>query len=262
MKKKFVFTDDSSFTHVKNKMHHGVTEHILQEDTTKKLYHYVVSYGAPFKISDSAIFMSQLLKEIGVTGFCTSYSANNCRILLPWYPSTKIDRQAIVELPQNVKLENIVFGKSELPMSDRFKQTFLEKKYKIKLEDGKVCDYTGKELLKIMFGCWAFNPVDFCEGDTAYPFYIILDKIPLDKYYKKEFVNLLYSLDINEHAEIYSILNKFAKIDIKKAVKSFEKEIGKQTPEMCTELLFRQAVVQGHLWSKKQTNNIQKDKDM
>ena len=39
MKKKFVFTDDSSFTHVKDKMHRGVTEHVLQEDTTKKLYH-------------------------------------------------------------------------------------------------------------------------------------------------------------------------------------------------------------------------------
>ena len=86
MKKKFMFTDESSFTHVKDKMHQSVTEHILKDDETKKLYHHVVSYGSWFRVSYQAVFMSHLLKKIGVTGFCVGYVADDCKIKLPWYP--------------------------------------------------------------------------------------------------------------------------------------------------------------------------------
>ena len=109
MKQTFIFTSDNSFTHIKDKMHQSVAEHIVQNDQTKELYHYVVSYGSSFNISHSSIFMSHLLKMIGLTGFAVAYSADNSNIVLPYYPYKMPENKSLVEVPKNISLNEINF---------------------------------------------------------------------------------------------------------------------------------------------------------
>ena len=134
---KYKITKDSSFIHVKDKMHKSVTEHIIEEIKTKKLYHHVVSYGSWFDISYESVFMSHLLKELGVTGFGKAYIADDCEIVLPWYPCREQTKKSIVELPKFAKVEDVQFGCSKLKVCDKFKETFVSKTFVKILEDGK-----------------------------------------------------------------------------------------------------------------------------
>ncbi len=245
MKKKFMFTKDSSFTHVKSEIHKEVTEHIVQDDETKKLYHHVVSYGSWFRITYESIFMSHLLKKIGITGFGVAYSADDCEIDLPCYPYHKPKRKSVVEIPEFIELKDIDFGRSKSEESEKFKQTFMGKTYKKKHEIGFVYDITSEDLLKHLFSCFPFYFGTAKEEDKVYPLYCILYRCSLKK--KDELKKYLKYTDIGEYPEIRQILEKFVEIDIEKAIKIFEDEIETEFEDLKKDLTERQEIIKDYL---------------
>lgn len=250
MKKKFIFTKDSSFTHVKDEMHDSVTEHIVQDDETKKLYHHVVSYGSWFRISYASIFMSHLLKKIGVTGFGLAYSADDCKIDLPWYPYHKQTRKTVVELPEFVQLEDITFGYSKLEISEQYKQTFVGKSFKQKYKSGSIYDVKGEDLIEYLFGCSAFHFGEAKIEGKVYPLCCVLYKLgwrtEID-----ELTKILKETDIGECPEVYQILEKFVELDIDKSVKVFGEELQSKFTDLRKDLMERQEIIKGYL-SKRQ----------
>lgn len=254
MKKKFIFTKDSSFTSVQDKMHQEVTEHIIQDDETKKLYHYVVSYGSWFSISKDSVFMSHLLSKIGLTGFGKNYIADGCKIDLPWEPYNKKTRHSIVELPEDIKLEDVELDASQTKVSDRFKQTFLGKSYVIQSQEDNEDEYGGEDLLKLIFGCVIHQLAEFKDGDKVYPFYCVLTNFGWNK--KEDLIDVLGEGQIGEHPEVFDILEKFASIDIKNEIEKFGKETGNKHQELCKELLQRQKIVKKYLHSKEQASEL------
>jgi hypothetical protein len=214
LKKRFVVTQDSSFTHVKDKMYHSVTEHIIQDDQTKELYHYVVSYGSSFSLSHSSVLMSHLLSNIGLAGFGLAYSADNSKIVLPYYPYHMPKTQTIVQIPQNVSLNQISFDRSKKRTSESFNNSFLGKKYIIHDSNKKSHKVTGEDLLKPLFGCYAFQVCEFTISDKICPFYCVMDNMSFND--KKELKKFLSQTDVLQHKEIKDILSNFVKLDIKK----------------------------------------------
>lgn len=249
MKKKYTFTKDSKFTHVKDKMHQSVTEHIVEDEETKKLYHDVVSYGSWFRITDSSVFMSHLLKEVGLTGFCEAYIADDCGMKLPWYPSRPITSQSVVELPEDLMLKDFEFGYSKTEKSDEFKQTFLGKEFEIPIDGQYKTTYTGEDLLKIIFGCSAFQIGHSKVDDKHSPLFCLLSMREFDTIDEEKMATLLSALDKTKHKEIVSVLEAFSKIDIESKMKEFDEESAKAHPDLCTELLYKQLIIDGALMS-------------
>jgi len=246
MRKKFIFTSDSSFTHVKDKMHDSVTEHIVQDDETKKLYHHVVSYGSWFDVSYSSIFMAYLLKKIGITGFGLAYSADDCKIDLPYYPYHKQKVKTVVELPKFVQLEDIAFEHSKLEVSEQFKQTFVGKTFKQKYESGAIYDVKGEELLKYLFGCSVFRFGEAKIKDKVYPLCCILYKFGW-RTEIGELTKKLKDTDIGERPEIHEILERFVELDIDKAIKVFEEELQTKFTDLRKDLIERQEIIKSYL---------------
>ena len=260
MKKQFIFTKESTFTHLKDKMYHGETEHILQDDLTKKLYHHIVGYGSEVAISSESTFIAHLLEKIGVTGFSKSYVASDCKIDLPWYPSKySITAKAVVELPEKAELKDFEFGEKEGELSERYKQTFVGKTFEIKQGD-KTYILSGKKVLKILFGATTVELGHFQKRELVYPFQTILasEKV-FGEQEKAQFIHLLGKLDVNDHQEIVSVLKKFAKIDLKKEVESFEKEVKTKIQPLFKDLSLRQEIVKKHLLTKQQETKTDKE---
>lgn len=249
MKKKYIFTKDSKFTHLKDKMHQSVTEHVVEDEETKKLYHDVVSYGSWFRITDSSVFISHLLKEVGLTGFCEAYVADDCSMILPWYPSSPITSQSVVELPEDLKLKDFEFGYSKTEKSDEFKQTFLGKEFEIPIEGEYKTTYTGEDILKIIFGCSAFQFGHAKIGDKHSPLFCLLSMRGFDTIDEEKMSTLLAALDKDKHKDIVSILKAFSKIDIEAKMKEFDEETERTHPDLCTELLYKQLIIDGALIS-------------
>lgn len=250
MKKKFIFTKESSFTHLKTKMHQEVTEHIIEDDETKRLYHHVVSYGSWFRISYSSIFMAHILKQIGLTGFGLAYAADESQIILPCYPYHRPETKSIVELPKGVLLKDITFEYTDKKISEKFKQTFLGKSYKLKYKTGKEISKSGEGLLKLLFGCVTHRICEFIKGDECYPFYCILSN--MGWYDKEDLIQILSESDVLQHQEIKCVLEKFVKIDIAKSIKILEEETQAQMPKLTQELLERQQIIREHLTKKQE----------
>lgn len=254
MKKKYMFTKDSSFTHVKDAMYKSATEHIVEDDETKDLYHHVVSYGGYIGMSSSSVFMSHLLAKIGVTGFGKSYEITGCKIDLPYYPSAQYHkaRKAIVELPKGSKVEDIEFGRTTLEISDKFKQTFLGKTFKFGKDDEQEPIQTKYVLSKL----FRFLPDQIgyaIQGDKAYPLCTIMESSEMfDSLRKRDFEEFLSILDEKEHAEIYAVLEKFAQIDIEKEIEKFieETQSTREMKSLKKEMLYRQDTIREHLASK------------
>lgn len=249
MQRQFIFTEDSSFTSVKDKMHMSVTEHFMKEDETQKLYHYVVSYGSWFHISDASIFMSHLLEKIGVTGYCKAYSAQGCEIDLPWYPARGLESKSIVELPEGFDVEQCEFGKSKGEMCDDFKKTFLAKNFKLKTSTQEQEEYSGEYIIKELFGSTAFECGVLKVEDKDYPLYCALTDFKWHT--KKDMMKILKGTDICKNVEVRSILKKFVKIDISKFAREFEKETEKDISSLTKELKERQAILRAYLLFKR-----------
>ena len=241
MKKKFVFTKESSFTHLQDEMHQSVTEHIIEDDETKKLYHMVVSYGSWFRVSYESIFMSHLLKKIGVTGFCVAYSADECEIRLPWYPYHKIETKSIVELPEFVKLEDTFFGDLKIETAEEFKKSFVGKTFIEKDKTGKEYERTGEYLLPYLFDSYCFRFGTVKMQDKAYPLYCILKGATWHKI--GDLKKMFEETYIIEQPEIKDLLEKFVKLDIEKGLKSFEDELGFECSDLKKDLLERQDLI-------------------
>ena len=247
MRKQYIFTQESSFTHVKDKGHQEVTEHIIQDDETGALYHHVVSYGSWFSISDLSVFMSHLLKKIGVTGFSESYIADECEIKLPCYPHKKPTHKEVVALPEGIDLESITLERPTLRECKRFKETFLGRTFRIKFKSGSAYTFTGEEILKDILGCTAFKLGDFLEDGKTYPFYTLLTRIP--RPYKLE--SFLIDSDVLKRKEIYQLLDKFTSVDIEKEIKVLEQETKRSQADIKEELIKLQAILKKHLSSLK-----------
>jgi len=245
MKKKYIFTKDSSFTHVKDEMHKFTSTHIVEDDKTKRLYYRLVSYGSPRDISDESIFMSHLLRGIGITGICTSYLAEDCEITLPYTTSRRPTKPVIIELPKSIKLDEFSFGRALLEESDKFKQTFIGKKFEIKT--GVMC--SGEELIKTLFGCTVEQIGSVNKEEKTYPLYTISSDVTFDKESKQSFIILLKELDKKLDSEIYSILDKFASLDVSQMIEEFDSEIERSTKLMSKELelLYKQSLVKKYL---------------
>lgn len=245
MKKKYIFTKDSSFTHLKDEMHKFTSTHIIKDDQTMRLYYHLVSYGSPRDISDESIFMSHLLRKIGVTGFCTSYLAEDCKITLPYTSKRRPTKPVIIELPQGIKLEDVSFGRALLEESEKFKHTFLGKKISVKSDEV----YSGKDLIKCLFGCSIEQIGSVNKKDKTYPLYEISSDVAFNKESKQSFISLLKALDKKLDYEIYAILDKFASLDISQMIEEFESEIGRSAELMSKELelLYKQSEIKKHL---------------
>lgn len=252
MKKQFIFTEDSSFIHIKDKMYQEATEHILQDEQTKRLYHHVVSYGSWFGIADTATFKSHLLEKIGATGFSKSYVADGCEISLPWYPHGYAERsKSIVEVPEGIDLEDIRFGIKTDHLCKKFTQTTVGKSFKGK-QDGKACEVSGKSLLHDLFRVEVIPVGHFEKEGEIYPFYTILEGFsPFDERYKSQAIKTLKSLDLYKSPEIQAMLDRFARIDIKKEIGSFESELGREFKSLSEELCCQQKIVREYLQTKK-----------
>ena len=225
MKKQFVFTKESSFTHLKDKMHQSVTEHIVEDDQTKKLYHHVVSYGSWFQVGHEAVFMSHLLKKIGVTGFALAYSADDCEIRLPWYPSQEVEIKTIVQLPKSVKVEDLEFGDSKIKECEQFKQTFIAKTFKKRtIKTGCEGKIEAKELLRYLFSCSPFKFAEAKIKEEVYPLYCMLYGVSWHQ--TSDLIKLLDDTDILSE-DVIKIMEKFIKLDIEKELETFEDEMGK-----------------------------------
>lgn len=247
MKKKFIFTEESSFSHMKDKMHNSVTEHIVEDDETKKLYHYVVSYGSWFKISYQSVFMSHLLKKIGVTGFGVGYIADDCKIELPWYPQYKIEKKSVVELPDFIKLEDVEFGDKKEVVSDKYKQSFVGKTFVKEYEGGKAYTITGEELLPYLFGCSCFRYGTALFEDKAYPLHCLLQGGTWHK--MKDLRKMLEETEIIKQSEIQEVLKKFIELEIEKEIAKFTEETSIELPDLKVDLIERQEIVKKLLYS-------------
>ena len=251
MKKQFIFTKDTSFTHLKDEMYDSETEHIIKDDQTEKLYHHIVEHGSGFEISYESVFMSHLLKEIGLTGFGKSYGADACKIDLPWYPKHySTSRKFVVELPESAKLEDFEFGAKKDFLCEQFKQTSIGKTFDFKKGQEKF-SFLGKDVLGKLLG---FSPIQlgyFKREKGIYPFFTVLKSQSLFESGQGESVcKMLDCLDPREHEEIYSVLKKFANLDLKKEIGVFEQEIGKRVKELPSDLLLRQTLIRKHLLAK------------
>ncbi len=244
MKKKFMFTKDSSFTHVKDEMRHSLTEHIIQDDQTKKLYFHVVSHGSWIKFSYESIFMSHLLKAIGVTGVGVTYGAEDCKIDLPWYPY-RMPFKAVVDLPEDIKLEDIHFGFFEEEVGDEYKQTFIGKKYKQTFKFGGESEIKGKDLLRDLFSCSVIHFAKTTTKDGVYPLGFVMYGVGLET--KKDMIKKLSSTDISAHPEVSAVLHKFSELDIEKAIKTFEEELGADLSELGKDLVKRQKIAKFYM---------------
>ena len=250
MKKQFKFTKESSFTHVKDKMHQGVTEHILEDDQTKELYHHVVSYGSTFQVTPEAMFMAHLLKKIGVSGVCLGYVADECKMVLPWYhPQHTLIEKAVVELPKFVKLQDVEFDTStQAALSEKYKETFLGKTFKGKRKtDGKEYEIKGDHLIKDLFGCYAFYYGYAVEEDLSrYPLGCIL--------YSPSFYgigDLEKALkEVDMMPEVSDILHGFSEVDIPEEIAAFEKELEIKADKLKEDLLKRQEIVKQYISTK------------
>lgn len=251
MKQEFSYTEDSSFKSVKNEMHMSVTEHIIKEEETQKLYHYVVSYGSLFHISSDSIFMSHLFDKIGITGYCKAYSAEGCKIKLPWYPSSGLESKSIVELPEGFCVEQISFDKSKNDYCEEFKKTFLAQKFKAKTSTKEQVDYSAEYLVKELFGCTSFKCGVLQSGDEYYPIYCVLSNFAWHT--KKDMIDILQKSDICKNAEIRAVLKKFIKLDISKMAREFKQETQNDTKCLVRELKERQAILRTYLLFKQPT---------
>lgn len=256
-----MFTIESSFTHVKDKMHQAVTEHVIQDDDTKKLYHYVVSYGSWFSLHYDEVFMSHLFSKIGITGFGKCYAADKSTIKLPWYHPLGKQRQVLVELPKTMKCEDFEFGCKTEKMSETFKQTFLGHKFRIKVDD-EIQTMEGYRIIRKLFRFREFQIGYFDSGDGCYPLYTAIEcSERFDDFAKKGFCEILKSLHKIKHAEIYDVLEKFTKIDLKEEFDQFKKDVGVDCKSLFEELLYRQTVVKDCLFPSKQTKLIDLEKE-
>ena len=241
MKKRFVFTKESSFTHVKDKMHQSVTEHIVQDDQTQKLYHHVVSYGSWFVIKDESVFMSHLLKELGIEELGVSYVADECQFDLPWYPFHEPKTKSVVELPDGVKLEDISFevlhSRDEKPEG----KTFFTKEYDIACTDGKTYKYSGEKLLKPMFACCPHTLFYVYKEKASTPFKSALAGFGFGKV--RDMEELLYKTDACKYEEIKGLLEAFGKFDLKPMMLAFDAETKRKHQGFYRQLLERQQLV-------------------
>ena len=247
MKKKYTFTKDSSFSSVKDQMHTGVTEHYIKDDETEKLYHYVVSYGSWFHISEEAVFMSHLLEKIGVTGFSKAYIAEDSKIVLPWYPSSGLLSKNLVELPEWASLKCCEFGKSKGELCDDFKKTFLAKKFKVKTAT-KEDVYTASYVIKEIFGTTTFDCGTLKVEGKDYPLYCLLTNYQFHT--KQDMLKILQKSDICKKPEVREILKRFAKISLTKEAKMFKEETQKDLSSLILELKERQLIVKTFLLLK------------
>lgn len=242
MKREYILKKDTTFTHVKDRMYHGSTEHILQDDATKKFYHYVVSYGSWFHISDESVFMSYLLDKIGVSGLSKSMLADGCKIVLPYYPSVKPTKQAVVQMPDDVRVEDVSFDKVDLPVSDEFKETFIGKYVAEKSQ--YVFDSPGEEFLQRILGCMTFRLCEVSLHDEKLPIYTIISKDSFKDYEKRYFSKKLQSVFYGQCDDFKKICYSFARLDIQKELESFEKSTGVQYPSLFESLIYRQREIQ------------------
>jgi hypothetical protein len=261
MRKKYSFTADSTFTHLKDKMHQGVTEHIIEDDQTKKLYHDVVSYGSWFNVSDSSVFMSHFLNDMGFTGFSRAYTADNCDVRLPWYPPHPITKQAFIEVPDRICLDDIEFGYSKTEESDDYKQTFAGKVFKIPSESSVDIEYKGEDVLKNLFGCSVFPLGYFKKGVKHYPFNCILKNQEFDTYDRRAFVSFLKKIDPEGNPEIYSLLQKFMVADVKTKIKEFEHDVGRKCSGLRDELLYRQLLIRENVVANEENLNYSPERE-
>ena len=245
MRKKFLFASDTSFMHVKDEMHREVTEHIIEDEKTKKLYHYVVNYGSWFHISYESIFMSHLLKGLGINGFCRAYIANDCQIALPWCSYRELKQKTVVQLPEFVQLKDFTFGVPKTELSEKFKETFVGKTFIEKQEGCNVKTITGKELLPYLFGCTTFCYGKSGVGDKAYPLYCLLYGGTWHRI--KDLIALLQETKVCDYAEIRGLLERFVELDIEKEIEIFEDETKIQLDKLKSDLLERQEIVDAFL---------------
>lgn len=250
MKKQYLFTKDSSFTHVKDKMYHSATEHVIEDDRTKKLYHLVVSYGSWFKLGYDDVFMSHLFKEIGITGFEKSYVADDCDIVLPWYPGDFYKQsKAIVELPDDVKLGDFEFGVLSEKISEEYQQTFLGKSFII--QDGdSVHEYSAQGILSGLFGYYPYIVAHIKKEDSIYPLSLIISSSSMIDKSPAQMVKVLSRLQLDKHSEILTILDKFSKIDLDRRFCDFKEEVGKDCEKLQQDLHERQAIIKRYLASE------------
>ena len=248
MKKQYIFTKDSSFTHVKDKMHEGWHEHIIQDDETGKLY----SYGSWYRLPHSSIFMSHLLKELGITGFGLAYIADKAIIDLPYSPYHREEKQ-ILELPKDILLEEGDVDHSHKKVSEQFYKTFLGKTYELKDKEGTVIMKSGKDLLRVLFGCVALKVCYFVQKNESYPFYCIQESMePSDIKY---LIKILRETDLLNNHELKNILQKFVQKDINKSIEILENEAQVDMSEFTQELIERQEII--NYFIKKHTLQIE-----
>ena len=241
MKKKFTFTKESSFTHLKDRMHNEATEHIVQDSETKKLYHHVVSYGSWFNISYSSIFMSHLLRKIGLTGFGIAYGVDDCDVKLPCYPYNRPTRKSIVEVPEGIRLQDLSFVGSNKETSKHFQETFLGKIYTLTNKTGNTYRMQGKDVWRKLIGCYFHQICEIEKEDGVMPFYCVLTDFGGDG--QKDLTKILTETNILEDLEVRQVLKKFVKIDIDKAIKALEDEISDKMPSLSKELKERQQII-------------------